>query len=315
MKIKMLGILLISQFCYSQNIIQTDIQGKKLNDFIQFENKLGSKIVKTDEEYISFEPVLQPVIFERKEKEIPNLRVFYKAYKTDSIIAEILYEWDVYNFDKGENVNKPMSFNKAMIKKYEELISEVSKKYGKSHQKGNLNNLNLLNSKEGLHRSDEWKIKDSINIFAYIDLSEYYERQGMMATVPGHKIRLYVKNERKEDDGNALGKEKIDLYTIEFLKFLEKLKTSDFAGARDLLSEKIAGSTTDDMLKKLAENIHLDKQIDVFMTGFQLVNDGSQYPMVQFKYKEDVSPPKEMITVLFEDSGKIIGIKPMKRLE
>jgi len=40
MKIKILGILLISQFCYSQNIIQTDIQGKKLNDFIQLENKL-----------------------------------------------------------------------------------------------------------------------------------------------------------------------------------------------------------------------------------------------------------------------------------
>ncbi|BEV02927.1 hypothetical protein [Chryseobacterium gambrini] len=315
MKIKMLGILLISQFCYSQNIIQTDIQGKKLNDFIQFENKLGSKVVKTDEEYISFEPVLQPVIFERKEKEIPNLRVFYKAYKTDSVIAEILYEWDVYNFDKGENVKKPISFNKAMIKKYEELISEVSKKYGKSTQRGDLKKLELINSDDGLERSDEWNVNNSLNINSDIILSEYYEKNGMVTTTPTHKIRLYVKNERKEDDVNALGKEKIDLYTIEFLKFLEKLKTSDFAGARDLLSEKIASSTTDDMLKNLAENIHFDKQIDIFMTGFQLVNDGSQYPMVQFKYKEDVSPPKEMITVLFEDNGKIIGIKPMKRLE
>lgn len=315
MKIKMLGILLISPFCYSQNIIQTDIQGKKLNDFIQLENKLGSKIVKTDEEYISFEPVLQPVIFERKEKEIPNLRVFYKAYKTDSVIAEILYEWDVYNFDKGENVKKPISFNKAMIKKYEELISEVSKKYGKSTQKGDLKKLELINSDDGLERSDEWNVNNSLNINSDIILSEYYEKNGMVTTIPTHKIRLYVKNERKEDDGNALGKEKISLYTIEFLKFIEKLRTSDFAGAKDLLSEKIASSTTDDMLKNLAENIHFDKQIDVFMTGLQLVNDGSQYPMVQFKYNEEVSPPKEMITVLFEDSGKIIGIKPMKRLE
>lgn len=315
MKIKMLGILLISQFCYSQNIIQTDIQGKKLNDFIQLENKLGSKIVKTDEEYISFEPVLQPVIFERKEKEIPNLRVFYKAYKTDSVIAEILYEWDVYNFDKGENVKKPISFNKAMIKKYEELVKEISEKYGKSTQRGDLKKLELINSDDGLERSDEWNVNNALNINSDIILSEYYEKNGMVTTTPTHKIRLYVKNERKEDDGNALGKEKISLYTIEFLKFIEKLKTSDFAGARDLLSGKIAGSTTDDMLKTLAENIHFDKQIDVFMTGFQLVNDGSQYPMVQFKYKEEVSPPKEMITVLFEDSGKIIGIKPMKRLE
>ncbi|MDN4010877.1 hypothetical protein QX233_00230 [Chryseobacterium gambrini] len=311
----MLGILLISQFCYSQNIIQTDIQGKKLNDFIQFENKLGSKVVKTDEEYISFEPVLQPVIFERKEKEIPNLRVFYKAYKTDSVIAEILYEWDVYNFDKGENVKKPVSFNKAMIKKYEELMKEISEKYGKSTQKGDLKKLELINSDDGLERSDEWNVNSALNINSDIILSEYYEKNGMVTTSPTRKIRVYVKNERKEDDGNALAKEKISLYTIEFLKFIEKLKTSDFAGAKDLLSEKIASSTTDDMLKKLAENIHLDKQIDVFMTGFQLVNDGSQYPMVQFKYKEEVSSPKEMITVLFEDSGKIIGIKPMKRLE
>ncbi|NPA07889.1 MAG: hypothetical protein GXO46_02720 [Chlorobi bacterium] len=81
MKIKILGILLISQFCYSQNIVQTDIQGKKLNDFVQLENKLGSKVVKTDEEYISFEPVLQPVIFERKENEIPNFGYFIKPIK------------------------------------------------------------------------------------------------------------------------------------------------------------------------------------------------------------------------------------------
>jgi hypothetical protein len=273
MKIKMLGILLISQFFSSQNIIQTDIQGKKLNDFIQLENKLGSKLVKTDEEYISFEPVLQPVIFERKEKEIPNLRVFYKAYKTDSVIAEILYEWDVYNFDKGENVKKPISFNKAMIKKYEELVKEISEKYGKSTQRGDLKKLELINSDDGLERSDEWNVNNALNINSDIILSEYYEKNGMVTTTPTHKIRLYVKNERKEDDENALGKEKIDLYTIEFLKFIEKLKTSDFAGARDLLSGKIAGSTTDDMLKTLAENIHFDKQIDVFMTGLQLVND------------------------------------------
>lgn len=45
MKRKILGfVLLISQVTYSQNIIQTDIQGKKLDYFIKLENKLGSKI-------------------------------------------------------------------------------------------------------------------------------------------------------------------------------------------------------------------------------------------------------------------------------
>ncbi len=212
MKIKVLSLFLLSPLCFSQNIIQTEIQGKKLNDFIQLENRLGNKLFKTDENYVSVKPVFKPVIFERKEKDIPNLLVFYYGYKKDSAIAEILYEWDVHNFDKGENVKKAIAFNKAMIKKYLELIGEVSKKYGKSIREGNLDNLDLLNSSEGLHRSDEWKINDSISISANIDLSEHYERQGMMATVPTHKIRLYVMNEREEEDaGNALSKEKIGL--------------------------------------------------------------------------------------------------------
>ncbi|WP_294308681.1 hypothetical protein [uncultured Chryseobacterium sp.] len=170
---------------------------------------MGNELFKTDENYVSVKPVFKPVIFERKEKDIPNLLVFYYGYKKDSAIAEILYEWDVHNFDKGENVKKAIAFNKAMIKKYLELIGEVSKKYGKSIREGNLDNLDLLNSSEGLHRSDEWKINDSISISDNIDLSEHYERQGMMATVPTHKIRLYVMNEREEEDaGNALSKDR-----------------------------------------------------------------------------------------------------------
>lgn len=248
MKIKFLSLLVISPFCFSQNLICTDIQGKKLKDFIQLENRLGNKIFKTDEEYVSVKPVLEPVIFERKEKEIPNLLVFYNGYRKDSAIAEILYEWDVYNFDKGENVKKPLSFNKAMIKKYQELISEVSKKHGKSLHRGSLDDLNLLNLNEGIHRSDEWKINNHITISAYIDLSERYEQQGMMATTPTHRIRLSVTDERV-DEANALSQEKISLYNINFLEFLEKLKISDFAGARMSLAERIRPSATDDALR------------------------------------------------------------------
>ncbi len=73
MKIKVLSLFLLSPLCFSQNIIQTEIQGKKLNDFIQLENRLENKLFKTDENYVSVKPVFKPVIFERKEKDIPNL--------------------------------------------------------------------------------------------------------------------------------------------------------------------------------------------------------------------------------------------------
>jgi hypothetical protein len=317
MKIKILGfLLLISQFYFSQNLIQVDIEGKKLGYFIKLENKLGSKIYKTDEEYISIEPVTAPVIFERKEKEIPNLLVFYKLYKKDSTIAEILYEWDVRNFEKGDNVKKSLNFNKAMIKKYHEIVDEISKKYGDSEHEGNLDKLELLTS-EGVERRDNWEINKNLKIYSYIDLSEHYESNGMVTTSPTHRIRLYVTNEKEEKDksGDVVSAEKIKSFNDEFLKLIDKLKVSDFNKARNFLSERIRTSATDDVLKSLVKNTHFENNLEIFMTGYQLIPDGNQYPMLQYKYVDDKSaPPKEIITVIFEEDGKILGIKPVKRL-
>ncbi|WP_165584981.1 hypothetical protein [Chryseobacterium taiwanense] len=51
------------------------------------------------------------------------------------------------------------------------------------------------------------------------------------------------------------------------------------------------------------------------MTGYQIIDDGNQYPMLQYRYVEEALPPKEIITVLFEEDGKVLGVKPMKRIE
>lgn len=122
--------------------------------------------------------------------------MFYTPYKEDSTIAEILYEWDVRNFEKGDNVKKSLSFNKAMIKKYNEVVNNISKIYGKSIQQGSLENLDLLDS-EALKRSDKWKINDNFKIYSSITLSENYKEDGIVTTVPTHKIRLYITNEKK----------------------------------------------------------------------------------------------------------------------
>jgi hypothetical protein len=317
MKIRILSfLLLISQFYFPQNLIQVDIEGKKLDYFIKLENKLGSKIYKTDEEYTSIKPVTAPVIFERKEKEIPNLRVFYTLYKKDSTIAEILYEWDIRNFEKGYNVKKSLSFNKAMIKKYQEIVDEVSKKYGNSKHDGNLDKLDLLTS-EGIDRRDNWEINKNLKIYSYIGLSEHYESNGMVTTSPTHRIRLYVTNEKegKDASGGVVSAEKIKSFNDKFLQLVDKLKVSDFNEARNFLSERIRTSATNDILEKLVENAHFENNLEVFMTGYQLIPDGNQYPMLQYKYVDDTSvPPKEIITVIFEEDGKVLGIKPVKRL-
>lgn len=305
-------ILFLSQICYSQNLIQTDFQNKKVEDFIKFENKIGSKLYKSDESYVSLRPVLEPVIFERKEKEIPNLLVFYTPYKGGSTIAEILYEWDIYNFNKEDNVKKSLSFDKAMIKKYHEIVNEISKKFGKGAQEGRLDNLKLLNSEEGIGRSDKWEINDSLTINSYIALSEYYKKDGMVTMSPTHKIRLYLNNNR-EEHLQDLTKESIAVFNSVFLDFITKLKGSDFTGAKTLFSDKIKDTVTEEILKKLLESTHFERGVDLLMTGYQIVDDGNSYPMLQYKYSDDSDPPKEIVTVLFEKDGKILGIKPLSK--
>ncbi|AYN02356.1 hypothetical protein [Chryseobacterium sp. 3008163] len=273
---------------------------------------MGSKLFKSNEDYVSIRPVLQPVIFERKEKDIPNLLVFYTQYKEDSTLSEILYEWDVSNFEKGDNVKKSLAFNKAMVKKYQDIITEISKKYGKSVQNGNLENLKNLILEEGVNREDEWSINDSLKINSYITLSEYYNKNGMVTIAPTHRIRVYVNNKRSEKVKD-LSKENIELYNDFFSKFINTLKQSDFDTVKNMLSDKIKDTATNDDLKKLLENNHFERKREIFMTGYQLLGDGEHYPMLQYKYSDDNSdPPKEIIVVLFDNEGKILGVKPMK---
>lgn len=304
--------------CFAQNLIQIDIQNKKVKYFIDYEKKLESKPFKSDEQHISFRDVEQPIIFERKETKIPNLLVFYTYYKKDSAIAEILYEWDNYNFDKSNNTKKPISFNKEMIKKYESIISEISKKYGKSKQEGDLKNLKLINNSAGLKRSDDWQINDSLKINSYITLSEFYKKDGPVTISPTHKIRVYVTSERneKEPELPKLSDQKINELNKNFYEFVEKINSSDFDKSRDKLSNKIRETATNEILKSLSENISKNRKLVNFMAGYQILLDGKSYPMIQYKYTDDNNnSPKEYIVVLFEETGEIIGIKPMKLLK
>lgn len=67
-RIILVFILFTSQIFHSQNLIRTDIVGKKLEDFIKFENEIGSKIYKSDETYVSFKPVLEPIYLKGKKR-------------------------------------------------------------------------------------------------------------------------------------------------------------------------------------------------------------------------------------------------------
>ena len=70
------------------------------------EERLGGERISTTSNHISFRGEAQPIKFLRKEKEIPDLTVYYFFKKADSTMSYILYEWDISNFEKQENNQK-----------------------------------------------------------------------------------------------------------------------------------------------------------------------------------------------------------------
>lgn len=124
-----------------------------------------------------------------------------------------------------------------------------------------------------------------------------------------------IENNNKQESTAELSKDKIELYNEKFFAFIKAIKTSaDRKVVDDLLSEKVKTLVTDKVLKKLTDGIQLDRKMVVFKTGYQTLMDGISYPMIEYKYSDDQSAvPTDLITVLFEENGKIIGVKPVEK--
>jgi hypothetical protein len=51
--------------------------------------------------------------------------------------------------------------------------------------------------------------------------------------------------------------------------------------------------------------------MDVYKSGYQKLYENETYPIIQYKYADDQqNPPRDIITVVFENNGKILGVKP-----
>ena len=297
---------------FAQEII-TEIQGKKVDYFLKVEKKLNSELFNTNQTYLSMDDSAQPIIYKRKEKEIPDLLVQYSFSKKDSIINEVLYEWDVYNFEKNENNVKSEKFNKALIEKYNNLLKTLRNKYGESKVEGSLENLKEIDSNKGLNRKDTWKPNDSLEIVMYTAISNYYKKEGFVTKNPTHRIRLYVKNIKKKIEPK-LDEKAILISNANFENFISKLKESNFAEAKLSLSAIVMQNVTENQLMELRKMIDFDTKLVQYFKGFQMTLTGENYLMVQYKYENEQSEaPKSIIKVIFDQNNKILGIQPMKR--
>nr|WP_294793593.1 hypothetical protein [uncultured Mucilaginibacter sp.] len=96
------------------------------------------------------------------------------------------------NFDKKDNNQQTLDFEKKLIERYNQIVELVSSKYGQSAVTGNLNDLSLINSRAGLRRTDIWKPNDSFKIRSYATISNFYKQDSFTTVNPTHRIRLYV---------------------------------------------------------------------------------------------------------------------------
>ena len=111
-----------------------------------------------------------------------------------------------------------------------------------------------------------------------------------------------------------LNAEQRKLFNANFEKFIDALKTNDKEAMTALLSDKAKQMVNDQVFEKLSKDINVSRKLSVFKTGYKSTIGGKNYPMIQYKYSDEkAKEPKEIITAVFEENGKILGIKPYKQ--
>lgn len=303
-------ILLVLVFCslnLSAQDIFSEIHGKKMKVFIDLEKKQGGKLYQGEGDIIIPGGMAYPLTFRRTEHGIPDLLVTYTFSKVDSLVDGIEYEWDMINFDDSKK-KQTLNVQKAFIKKYELLVDQLIKKYGKSVQKGDLNELTKIDLKGGLTRDDQWKPNDSSEVSMYAVFSNFQEEKGNVKIEPTNRIRLYV-SKIKKNTSLELSDKAIESAKKSYDQFILKLRAGDMEGAKTSISPQIRNQITETIFNQLKESIKLEP-FKVYTQSLQNVN-GTNYLMIQYAYVSAPEQPKEIVRVLFDKEHLIIGIQPL----
>lgn len=125
-------------------------------------------------------------------------------------------------------------------------------------------------------------------------------------------VNLKVENGQKKEYPSEVKKENVKIYNERFFAFVKALKSSDRKTMDGLLSEKVREMVTDNVLAKVKDGIDLDKKLEVLKTRYWPLADGASYPMIEYRYEGSPLSAPGVVNVVFEEDGKILGIKPTK---
>ncbi len=271
------------------------------------EAKNKSELLKDGSDYISEEGVGQPIIYKRKQVNLPDLSVYYFPIKKDSTISYILYEWQ----DK-ESQSKPLNELKPYLLKYNELLNEITARYGKSKGEGSLDDLSLIEP-DGLRRTDNWA-NDTTDIEMYIVLSNKHLVQGNMSITPTHTIRLYIRNPTPKKAIETLSQQKINKLDSLVKLFLADICSGKLNDSRQYLGVDVATQVKDEQLNSLKQAIKDDKW-ELNTSGIQSTLTGKSYINLRYARKDDTNkPPLQWLSILFDEDDKIVGLQPLARV-
>jgi len=124
-----------------------------------------------------------------------------------------------------------------------------------------------------------------------------------------------IKDNRTTEQKLELDKKQKELFNGKFEQFITALKASDKSTMESLMSDKTKSKVTDKVYENLNRDIDFKRKITIYKTGYRSFMTGENFPMIQYKYADDQTKPdpKEIITAIFEENGKIMGIKPYKQ--
>lgn len=124
-----------------------------------------------------------------------------------------------------------------------------------------------------------------------------------------------IKDNRTTEQKLELDKKQKELFNGKFEQFITALKASDKSTMESLMSDKTKSKVTDKVYENLNRDIDFKRKIIIYKTGYRSFMTGENFPMIQYKYADDQTKPdpKEIITAIFEENGKIMGIKPYKQ--
>lgn len=246
-------------------------------------------------------------VFIRDEEALPDLYVTY-TYTRDSVLDQIQYVWNESHSQNTSLTISPASQQLLFIEKYHSLLKEITTSYGIGFSTGSTDDLNQITSLFGLYRDDSWTL-DHLKINSYIRISNKTQRIGNETNESILKIEVNFQFLNSKIN-STFYESNPDFYSL-FNEFIKLLKQKEYVKANNYLSFSILETINMDYYEWLRENIDFRKELIVYKSDSQLMADGTENPIIQFKYINDPNPnPTKFISVLFENNGKILGINP-----